>query len=651
MGAEVTDQFTSPGIWSADLTPSPRSDAISSAGKHHAERQTLDSGPGSRSAVSVACTGCRSRHLKCDGQRPCSRCSSEAIDCSYIKSRRGWKGPRIKSGNAGFMPSISMSSKFDSNNPQEVKHLNRQYGGSGATCSAPTHTPLLSLSPQIDTSVLDTSNVTTETLAMSPDGRFSLDFIGPTQSHGQIVLQPPPPAQLLMDTTSHGLVNAFYTFFYAAHPFVLPRSQLLDLLRSQDKGHLELALQFIGSFYVVGANSEELRYALQHSLSRVNVSKDAFYVQSMLLLAIGLHMADHEPESANVMYAAIDVALNIGMNRRHFGTTNGGVGTLLEECLRRTWWEVYVCDGMFAGVNPVYNLRLKEVSTDVPLPIEDNEYFQGCILSEAKTFDDYEESVFETDEIVFSSGTYRIDAIRVVQQVLTATRANPIDQNALDMADTHLANWALHLPDCKKKIINREAMVDEVLFEAHMIIAACSILLHRPRSDLSHEDVREVKTCVNTGPMGIASNYTDMHTAKAMRAAMDICVLIKMPCPLAKHSPFFTCAITMAAVCYLSYWSFIATEEGDNLIKEHIRLNIGSLKTLAGVMPIAKTVLGQVKGVAQELFQSRKALKNLYFGAVTREEILQGMIEEVPHSGSMPAMTLPSWDVGFANGS
>jgi hypothetical protein len=119
-----------------------------------------------------------------------------------------------------------------------------------------------------------------------------------------------------------------------------------------------------------------------------------------------------------------------------------------------------------------------------------------------------------------------------------------------------------------------------------------------------------------------------------MQAAMDICMLIKMPCPLVKHTPFFTCAATMAAVVYLSYWSFIATANGDGIIKEHIRLNIGVLKSLAANMPIAKTVLGQVRGVAQELFASRKALNNVYWGQVTREEILQGMIEEAPIEGS-----------------
>lgn len=50
-----------------------------------------------RVAVAVACVQCRSRHLKCDGATRCSRCVAEGIACSYVKSRRGWKGPRKSS--------------------------------------------------------------------------------------------------------------------------------------------------------------------------------------------------------------------------------------------------------------------------------------------------------------------------------------------------------------------------------------------------------------------------------------------------------------------------------------------------------------------------------------------------------------------------
>jgi Fungal Zn(2)-Cys(6) binuclear cluster domain len=45
--------------------------------------------------VPLACTECRSRHLKCDAKSPsCTRCSTDARECCYIKSRRGWKGSK-----------------------------------------------------------------------------------------------------------------------------------------------------------------------------------------------------------------------------------------------------------------------------------------------------------------------------------------------------------------------------------------------------------------------------------------------------------------------------------------------------------------------------------------------------------------------------
>jgi len=47
--------------------------------------------------VALACTECRSRHLKCDAGTPaCTRCLADKRECNYVKSRRGWKGTRRK---------------------------------------------------------------------------------------------------------------------------------------------------------------------------------------------------------------------------------------------------------------------------------------------------------------------------------------------------------------------------------------------------------------------------------------------------------------------------------------------------------------------------------------------------------------------------
>lgn len=57
------------------------------------DRQTSISASG-RTPVTVACVQCRSRHLKCDGGTRCSRCRADNLPCTYVKSRRGYKGAR-----------------------------------------------------------------------------------------------------------------------------------------------------------------------------------------------------------------------------------------------------------------------------------------------------------------------------------------------------------------------------------------------------------------------------------------------------------------------------------------------------------------------------------------------------------------------------
>ncbi|KAF8444352.1 hypothetical protein BDZ91DRAFT_768928 [Kalaharituber pfeilii] len=53
--------------------------------------------PSSTPPVSLACTECRHRHLKCDAGVPtCGRCRAERRTCLYVKSRRGWKGRKRK---------------------------------------------------------------------------------------------------------------------------------------------------------------------------------------------------------------------------------------------------------------------------------------------------------------------------------------------------------------------------------------------------------------------------------------------------------------------------------------------------------------------------------------------------------------------------
>lgn len=46
------------------------------------------------------------------------------------------------------------------------------------------------------------------------------------------------------------------------------------------------------------------------------------------------------------------------------------------------------------------------------------------------------------------------------------------DNRLLDSADVHLRTWALQLPTEKRNPTDRVGCMDEVLFEAHMIVSA-----------------------------------------------------------------------------------------------------------------------------------------------------------------------------------
>jgi hypothetical protein len=70
-----------------------------------------------RASVAVACVPCRSRHLKCDGGVRCSRCRTENVECTYIKSRRGWKGKRKNKEENGGPVSLNGMDTYSLSRP------------------------------------------------------------------------------------------------------------------------------------------------------------------------------------------------------------------------------------------------------------------------------------------------------------------------------------------------------------------------------------------------------------------------------------------------------------------------------------------------------------------------------------------------------
>ncbi|KAK7510503.1 hypothetical protein IWZ03DRAFT_363511 [Phyllosticta citriasiana] len=81
---------------------------------------------------------------------------------------------------------------------------------------------------------------------------------------------------------------------------------------------------------------------------------------------------------------------------------------------------------------------------------------------------------------------------------------------------------------------------------------------------------------------------------------------------LHKHTPFLTCGTVMAAVAHLAQWALVARNEPDAALDELIKIQVGSLRGLAAVWPLAARAVGHVRGVAGELWRVKGEVRRLW---------------------------------------
>jgi hypothetical protein len=423
-------------------------------------------------------------------------------------------------------------------------------------------------------------------------------------------------------------IGAFYHYFYTSHPFCLPQARLLDVFRNRGAPLLELAVQYIGSSFLPSVPTEMYKEALNKQIMNSSYPKDGYSLQALLMFAIGLHANNDVPRAGQVFGIAQGLTLELGINRMDYAILYSNGDKVLEESWRRTWWSMYTANGMMAAVNPGVKFTLKDIHTDVPLPCSNDEYFSGQIPY-PHTLQDYDDSSFAAEEIVFSSFTYLIDAIRILGKVFEVARLDStFEYHAVDVVDSYLVNWRLHLPVSKLEIVNNDGIIDELMFQAHMVNAGSTIMLHRPRSNLGFGAVENVNLCVQPGQILLPTQTREIHTAKCLTSAENISSLIKLPGSLLNHTPFFTCVVVMASVVHLSYWSFLVPDGQDDIIKQSIRLDVGTLQSYSATWAIASVVLGQVRGVAHTLWNSKKAMSIHLWSSIAQDDVIRSVIEE-----------------------
>lgn len=160
---------------------------------------------------------------------------------------------------------------------------------------------------------------------------------------------------------------------------MLPRAGLNEASREKDLTQLHAVIRYIGSVFSPSQSTPTFLEAANNALLVQAPPKNGFTVQALLLFAIALHSHAVDDRAFGILEHATDIALEIGMNKQEYAWVNGEDRQCWEESWRRTWWELYVMNGIFAAIHQRETFRLLHVECDVALPCEENDYIARIV--------------------------------------------------------------------------------------------------------------------------------------------------------------------------------------------------------------------------------------------------------------------------------
>ena len=390
------------------------------------------------------------------------------------------------------------------------------------------------------------------------------------------------------------LVNLYYSRFHRTHPVLLPRNRYGDHAFPL---RLKLVIQLIGSRYAPGLSANGLRTGAEAALTDTS-EHSACAVQSLLLYAILLHAGAEQAKAVSILARASSMAIELGLNRAEYASAYGMQDPLVEESLRRTWWELYVIDGFFATLHRQTTFTCNTVELTAHLPCEDTMYCQGLAPEYTVNLAQFDMRFFAAAEQSFASACYRIEAIRIMARVLAVSEGEngPDDIQAVDNA---IAAWKLHMPPTKASVVDQYGEVDHTTLQAYTFIHTASIILHFPRSELPLRLPIPTTDIAYAARMTQASPTSALHAIKAISASKEISDLAGLP--VEQHSPLYICSLVFASIVQLSACS----AHSHRCIIQHrerVALMTGMLKCLGRHWTIAVDVVKHLGKIAAGIF-------------------------------------------------
>ncbi|KAK2763088.1 hypothetical protein FQN54_009722 [Arachnomyces sp. PD_36] len=396
------------------------------------------------------------------------------------------------------------------------------------------------------------------------------------------------------------LVDVYYTYFHPAHP-ILPPLHTLNRCGTTPP-YLEVVLKFIGSHFTPDIDSGVYRPLVDAALR--NAPNTLHKVQAYLLFSIALHSRHERGEASESAAKAVILARELGMHHSTYTRFLEARNSMEGEIVRRTWWELYVVDGLFAAFDGKSALDTDILDDDMPLPSDELAYADCRPDPLPPTAAEFFSRAYADDEREFSSFCQRIDATRILRRVLSLNRVGEANSaDGVDLIDANISSWFFLLPDSKTDIIRGDGSVDEMMFQAYMIIHCASIFLHFPRSNLLSPSVAAAEIlCAERGNITLPSSVNNSHAPKTIKAADEISVLASLRPSNHWHTPFFICALAVSAIAQLSKCSTDSTGRGDPQL-DKITLTISLLKSLNRTWAVSQQVLRQIRAVAKGILE------------------------------------------------
>lgn len=95
------------------------------------------------------------------------------------------------------------------------------------------------------------------------------------------------------------------------------------------------------------------------------------------------------------------------------------------------------------------------------------------MIPEPKTIQDFECREFSSDDTVFSSFAYLIGAVNCAGLAISTVPKHAVKEDSIHViqaADSAIDGWLLLLPKDRKQVMNKAGEIDELMFQAHLLI-------------------------------------------------------------------------------------------------------------------------------------------------------------------------------------